>query len=271
MRTLLPALAVMAIALCTGAAIADENQLFPTPRGTRTAITLQASTADEVVGAYGNPDYVGPSQGFATQLETPTGESAATGRPMKVYGEQPRSVLLQGPNAPRPERIDRTVYFMYVRGPGKMIFGFDPATGVVVTLMATGDSLAGASSGKGVTLGDTMAMVTRAYGFPERQEVTGSGLVAYYPEVNLTFTFSGLRVTGITLGKQVGVSTEPQIKRLPVIQAPSYGPGYAPGTTTRPTSPYGTGTVSPLPPGARPAYVPSGPQLPPLVVPPPVM
>lgn len=267
MRTLLPALAVAAIALLGSAAIADENQLFAAPRGARAPITLQASTADEVVSFYGNPDFVGPSQGFATQLEQGTPGSAMTSRTTaKVYGEQPRSVL-RGANVPMPERIDRTVYFMYDRGGGHMLFGLDPATGVVVTMMAVGDSLAGARSSKGIRLGDTMATVTRAYGFPERQEVTGAGLVAYYPEFNVTFTFSGLRVTGITIGKQVGVSTRPQVKRLPVIQAPSYAPGYGPGAT----SPYSPGGTSPLPPGARPSYVPSGPQLPPLVVPPPVM
>jgi hypothetical protein len=259
MRVFLPVLVVVLVALLAGVVAADESTLFPTGGGGRRAIMLQeGSTAEDVVSLYGNPTYVGPSQGFATQLDQPptTGPMAPSG--MKVYGEPPKSVLEGGT---RPVRIDRTVYLMYDRGAGKMIFGLDPATGIVVNMMAVGSMMTSARTSKGRTLGDSMSGVTQAYGFPERQEFTGAGLVAYFPDDNVTFTFEGLRVTGITVGKQVGVSTERQVRRVPVVQ-PLYGPG-----TTYP----GTGPgILPPPPGVRPGYVPSGPQVPPMVVPPPV-
>jgi len=259
MRIFLVALGTGAIAVSTVGVLADESRLFPAAHGGRQPIMLQESTADDVVGQYGNPTYVGPSEGFATQLEQPAPQPTGTGRPMKVYGEPPRSVLDRGAAAPR---IDRAVYFMYDRGQGKMLFGFDPKTGVVVAMMAVGEKLSTARTSKGITLGDTMSGVNRAYGFPERQEITSAGLVAYYPDDNVTFAFTGLHITGITIGKQVGVSAERQVRRIPMIQTPAYGPG----TTAGPGAgyPYSTGT-SPLPPGARPSYAPRGPQVPPVL------
>lgn len=261
MRIFLVALGIGAIAVSAVGVFADESRLFPAAHGGRQPIMLQESTADDVVAQYGNPTYVGPSEGFATELEQPAPQLTGGRTPMKTYGERPHSVLGAGAAAPR---LDRTVYFMYDRGGGKMLFGFDPRTGIVVTMMAVGQSLSSARTSKGITLGNAMSSVTRAYGFPERQEITRVGLVAYYPDDNVTFAFTGLRVTGVTIGKQVGVSTERQARRIPVFQPPAYGPGAGYSYET------GTG-VSPLPPGARPTRVPSGPQLPPLVVPPPVM
>lgn len=265
MRIFLLALGIGAIAVSAVGVLADESRLFPAAHGGRQPIMLQESTADDVVGQYGNPTYLGPSEGFATQLEQPVPRPTGAGRPMKIRGEAPRSVLGTSTAVPR---LDRTVYFMYDRGKGKMLFGFDPRTGIVVTMMAVGDTLAAARTSKGITLGSTMSAVNRAYGFPERQEITSVGLVTYYPDDNVTFAFTGLRVTGITIGKQVGVSTERQVRRMPVIQAPAYGPG----TTGRPGAgyPYPTGT-SALPPGARPSYAPRGAQVPPVVVHSPVL
>jgi hypothetical protein len=228
MRIFLPALAMAVMGSMAVPVLADENALFPASRGGRQPIVLQDSTAEDVVGQCGNPSYVGPSEGFATQIEQATAPaSTTTTTGMKVYGELPRSVL-PGAAAPKP---DLTVYVMYDRGVGKMVFGFDPRTGVVVAMMAVGDSLPGARTSKGVTLGNTMSDVTRAYGFPERQQFTGAGLVVYYPDDNVAFAFTGLRVTGITIGKQFGISVERQVRRMPVIQTPGYGPGTTASST----------------------------------------
>ena len=236
--------AVLALLSFTSAASAVEVQLA--------GVRLDSPVTDLLVNSgWGEPDGIGPladlSLARSASASRPAGGAAGArggprGRPMAGRGGAGRTAgspvpgalnRLSGGGAPATLGSTPTAqggqpaakgelrgtpgvqYWLYKRNGIRVILGIE-TSGNIATIVAQGPRSSSVRTRRGISLGDTFSAIFNAYGYPDKYSpVSGGILQVAYPDEDITFTLSNLRVTEITIGEMPAVGAGLGAARAP--------------------------------------------------------